>query len=98
MAKKDIFAMDRKDRADRTYQRMVYYKLSELKAAISTAKRHGADCGITGELDTRHLIEDLAKLAEIEYRTEGDRMPDNVAEIPLEIDEENTLEDEDLDL
>lgn len=94
MAKKDVFAMDKKERADRTYQRLVYYKLAELKGAIHNAKRHGVELGIVGELDTRNLIENLALLAEIEYRTEGDRSPDNVAEIA----DENTLEDEDLDL
>lgn len=69
MNTKDLLALSKKERADRTYQRIVYRKLVDLQTAIYQATKQDVPLGVLSELDTRHLIEELVELAGIEYRS-----------------------------
>lgn len=69
MKTNQLVELPRKERADRTYQRIVYRKLVDLQVAIRDARRHAVPLGELAELDTPHLVERLCKLADIEYRS-----------------------------
>lgn len=89
MKTKDLAAMPKKERADRTYQRIVYRKLVDLQTAIWDARRRETPLGLIDELDTQNLIEDLVEIADIEYRSpaekEGYEAPARQAEIPPDL-------------
>ena len=66
---KKLAEMPREQIAARTFQRVVYRRLVDLQLAIWEAKRAGAELGVTGELDTRHLIDEICKIGDIEHRS-----------------------------
>lgn len=83
MKTSELAKMDREDRAGRTYQRIVYTKLVALQAAIRDAKRQGhAPLGVLDELDTQNLIEQLVRIADIEYRSPAEN-PNYIEPKPL---------------
>ena len=84
MKTKDLMELPRKERADRTYQRIVYRKLVDLQIAVSEARQVETPLGVVGELDIQNLIEQLVKLADIDYRSPG--------EITRKIDENEAKE------
>ncbi len=70
MNTKKLIELPRDDRAGRTYQRIVYRKLVDLQTAIRDCWRQGhAPLGVLDELDTQNLIEQLVKVADIDYRS-----------------------------
>lgn len=97
MKTSELAKMDREDRAGRTYQRIVYTKLVALQAAIRDAKRQGhAPLGVIDELDTQNLIEQLVRIADIEYRSPAENpnyiepkpLAENAEDLPeIELDE-----------
>ena len=95
---KALVEMSREERAHRTYQRTVYRRMVDLQLAIREAQRVKADIGVIGELDTEHMIEQLCKIADIEWRSQvekqGYREPVLEAESVVEI----ALDDEDVSL
>lgn len=97
METKKLMELSRDERAGRTYQRIVYRKLVDLQTAIRDCWRQGhAPLGVLDELDTQNLIEQLVKIADIDYRSPAEnpaykppvRSDDNAENLPvIELDE-----------
>jgi len=97
MNTKKLIELPRDDRAGRTYQRIVYRRLVDLQTAIRDCRRQGhAPLGVLDELDTQNLIEQLVKIADIDYRSPAEnpaykppvRPDENAENLPvIELDE-----------
>ena len=97
MNTKKLIELPRDDRAGRTYQRIVYRRLVDLQTAIRDCRRQGhAPLGVLDELDTENLIEQLVKIADIDYRSPAEnpnykppvRADENAENLPvIELDE-----------
>lgn len=92
MDTKKLIELPREQRAGRTYQRIVYRKLVDLQTAIRDCRRQGhAPLGVIDELDTQNLIEQLVKVADIDYRSPAENpnykppvnSGDNSADLPV---------------
>lgn len=92
MDTKKLIELPREQRAGRTYQRIVYRKLVDLQTAIRDCWRQGhAPLGVIDELDTQNLIEQLVKIADIDYRSPAEnpnykppvQAMDNIADMPV---------------
>lgn len=84
METKKLMELSRDERAGRTYQRIVYRKLVDLQTAIRDAWRQGhAPLGVLDELDTQNLIDQLVKVADIDYRSPAEN-PNYVAPVRAE--------------
>ena len=92
METKKLMELSRDERAGRTYQRIVYRKLVDLQTAIRDCWRQGhAPLGVLDELDTQNLIEQLVKIADIDYRSPAEnpaykppvRSDDNAENLPV---------------
>ena len=92
METKKLMELSRDERAGRTYQRIVYRKLVDLQTAIRDCWRQGhAPLGVLDELDTQNLIEQLVKIADIDYRSPAEnpnykppvQAIDNIADMPV---------------
>ena len=97
MNTKKLIELPRDDRVGRTYQRIVYRRLVDLQTAIRDCRRQRhAPLGVLDELDTEHLIEQLVKIADIDYRSPAEnpaykppvRPDENAENLPvIELDE-----------
>ena len=92
METKKLMELSRDERSGRTYQRIVYRKLVDLQTAIRDCWRQGhAPLGVLDELDTQNLIEQLVKIADIDYRSPAEnpsykppvQAMDNIADMPV---------------
>ena len=92
MNTKKLIELPRDDRVGRTYQRIVYRRLVDLQTAIRDCRRQRhAPLGVLDELDTEHLIEQLVKIADIDYRSPAEnpnykppvQAMDNIADMPV---------------
>lgn len=95
---KALVEMSREERAHRTYQRVVYRRLVDFQLAIRDAKRVKADIGVIGELDTEHMIEQLCKIADIEWRSQVEKQGYQEPVLGEEKDIDIAFEDEDVAL
>lgn len=71
--KKDIFEMSREERASRSYQREVFYKLADLRKAIHAAKQRKIALGDIADLDTEHFLIQLKKLGDINWGSDWEK-------------------------
>lgn len=81
---KKLGEMSRDELAGRTYQRIAYRKLVDLQTAVRECKRRGYELGVLGELQIQGIIEDLVRIAGIEYRSVEERS-DYEPAMPLDV-------------